>query len=260
MDFLIAFGHPLYQRFSRLVWFGVFVTHLFRSIVRNCKRSFNVLIQGTSFQIYFTCIQALPVVFFLALFVVAIFITQARSFAMNTDSAGLVANLFVVIVIRELAPLLTALVVVGRSGTAIASELASMAANQEINALKIMGVDPFYYIVVPRLLGIVVSMVCLSLTFSLLSMFFTMTIGFYMLDISPGSLLGQVTAFLTGMDLLLNLVKSAIFGLVISLVCTFCGFSAQGATTEIPQVTTHAVIASVFWCFVISALVTVLVY
>ncbi len=260
MDFLAAFGHPLYERFSRMMWFGVFLLHLIRSVRRNLKRGISVLVQGTSFQIYFTCIEALPVVFFLSLFVVAVFIQEASGFIGCSEASRSVANLFVVIVIRELAPLLTGLIVVGRSGTAIASELAGMAANQEIQARRVWGVEPFQYLLVPRVIGLTVSMVCLSLTFSLLSMFFAMILGFYMLDALPFAVLQDVGVFLSGVDLALNVVKSAVFGLIISLICCFWGFSAKGAMTEIPQVTTQAVIASVFWCFVVSALITMVVY
>lgn len=260
MDPLIVFGHPLMQRFWRLISFGVFLVQLFKSFFHNWTRGFNVLLQVTSLQIYFTCIQAVPIVFFLSFFIVAVFISQANDFFGSGDASRFVANLFEVIIVRELAPLLTCLVVVGRSGTAVASEMASMTANEEINALKIMGVDPMHYLVIPRLIGITLSVVCLSVLFSLLSLFFTMTIGYYMESISPSSFLSGVVNCVTGFDIFLNLFKSMIFGATVALICAFWGLSARGLTTEIPQMTTHAVIGSVFWCFVISALVTVMVY
>ena len=218
------------------------------------------MLHGTALQIYFTCIQALPVVLFLALFVVAVFINQADDFIGNTAGAEFFANLFVIVIIRELAPLLTAMIVIGRSGTAIASELASMGANEEIDALRVMGVDPLYYLGVPRVLGLTISMVCLSLAFSLMSMFFTLVIGYYQEGVSPLYFLESVTRFVSGLDILLNFTKSVLFGFGIALVCTFWGFSTGGATTEIPQATTKAVISAVFWCFILSAAVTILVY
>ena len=259
-DPLILFGHSLYRRFERWILFGVFITKLLRSALRNGRRAFSVQLQVTSIQIYFTCIQALPIVFFLSLFVVAVFISQADNFIDNSEASKWVANLFVLIVVRELAPLLTTLVVVGRSGTAIASELASMTANEEINALEVMGVDPIHYLVIPRVMGMTVSVVCLSVTFSLFSLFFTMVIGFYDQGMSPASFMESVTGFLTGLDIVLNLVKSAVFGMLVAVICSFCGLSTRGSQTEIPQAATRAVIASVFWCFVFSTLITVMVY
>ncbi len=259
-DPLILVGHSLYRRFERWMLFGVFITKILRSTLRNGRRAFSVQLQVTSIQIYFTCIQALPIVFFLSLFVVAVFISQADNFIDNSEASKWVANLFVLIVVRELAPLLTTLVVVGRSGTAIASELASMTANEEIHALEMMGVDPIHYLVIPRLIALTISVVCLSIMFSLFSLFFAMVLGFYNQGISPVSFMQGVTGFLTGFDILLNLVKSALFGMLVALICSFCGLSTRGMQTEIPQATTHAVISSVFWCFVFSTLVTVMVY
>ncbi len=259
-DILVDVGHPLYQRLSNLISFGVFLLRFSKAALRNWGRGMNVLFQGIAFQIYFTCIQALPVILFLSLFVVAVFISQSDNFVADTTAAEYFAKLFVIVIIRELAPLLTALVVIGRSGTAIASELASMAANEEIDALKVMGVDPLYYLGVPRVVGLTVSVVCLSITFSLMGMFFTMLICFYEEGVAPVFFLEGVTSFISVVDLLLNLIKSFLFGLGIALVCSFWGFSTTGSATEIPQATTKAVISSVILCFVLSALITVIVY
>ncbi len=260
MDPFAVVGHPLTARFSRLISFGAFLYQIADAAMRHWRRAISVQWQITSFQIYFTCIQALPLIFFLSLFVVAVFISQADTIIENAEATKWVANLFVVVVIRELAPLLTTLVVVGRSGTAIASELASMTANEEIDALRVMGVDPIHHLVIPRVIGITVSVVCLSLTFSLVSLFFTMVIGFYDAGVSPISLLQGVTQFISILDIFLNLVKSLFFGMFVALISCFWGLSARGSKTEIPQVTTKAVIASMFWCFVFSALITMLVY
>ena len=260
LDPLIVFGHPLMQGFWRLISFGVFLVQLIKSCFRNWTRGFSVMVQVTSFQIYFTCIQALPAVFFLALFIVAVVLSQADDFFGTGDTSKFVATLFEVVIVRELAPLLTCLIVVGRSGTAVASELTSMTANEEIDALKIMGVDPMHYLVIPRLIGVTLSVICLSITFSLISLFATMGIGYYLEAISPSAFLAGVVQCVTGLDIFLNLFKSTVFGAAIALICAFWGFSARGSNTEIPQMTTHAVISSVFWCFVISGLITILVY
>jgi phospholipid/cholesterol/gamma-HCH transport system permease protein len=260
IDPLIALGHPLYHRLARLVSFGAFLFQLGKSLLRNARRGWGVVMQVTIYQIYFTCIQALPVMLLISFCAVSVFISQADNFIGSAQASQYLATLFVILVVRELAPLLTCLVVVGRSGTAVASELASMKVNEEISALKSMGVDPLYYLGVPRLIGIVVSSVWLSLSFSFLSMFFAMVIGFFQIGVSPAAFTQGVTWFISATDLVLNLVKSVLFGSVIGLVCMFFGFSVRGASTEIPQAITHAVIVSVFWCFLFSAIVTVLVY
>ncbi len=257
---MVVVGHLWYQRFSRFVSFGVFLWQLAKSAVHNALRGMDVLLQVTSYQIYFTCIQALPVVVFLSFFVVFIVINQVDNYIGNNEAWSVIANLFVVLIVREMAPLLTSLVVIGRSGTAIASELASMVANEEVDALTIMGVEPLRYLVIPRVIGITVSVTCLSVVFSLLSLLFTTVLAFAHLGVAPPAFLQGVGNALSGFDIVLNLFKSVVFGASVALICCFWGLSTSGTRTEIPQATTRAVIVSVFCCFLLSAAVTMLVY
>ena len=112
-------------------------------------------------QILFTGVDALPVVSAIALMIGLIIITQAGTQLPKVGAGDMVGNIIVVVVIRELGPLLTAFIVVGRSGTAITTELGNMKVGQEVTALELMGISVARFIVMPRLVGMILAMICL---------------------------------------------------------------------------------------------------
>jgi len=120
-------------------------------------------------QILFTGVDALPVVSGIALMIGIIIITQAGTQLPKLGAGGLVGNIIVVVVIRELGPLLTAFIVVGRSGTAITTELGNMRVAREVVALELMGIRVTRFIVMPRMVGMVLSLIALTLYFDVVS-------------------------------------------------------------------------------------------
>ena len=121
-------------------------------------------------QIYFTGFQALPLVTVLALASGSIVILQSSAQLSFLGGGDMIGNLLVVVIVRELSPLLTALIVIARSGTAVASEIGNMRVNKEIEALESMGINPLSYIVFPRLAGGVISVLCLAFYYILISL------------------------------------------------------------------------------------------
>ena len=120
-------------------------------------------------QILFTGVDALPVTSVIALLLGIIIITQAGTQLPRLGAGGLVGSIIVVSVIRELGPLLTAFVVMGRSGTAIATELGNMSVTREIVALRLMGIPLSRFVIMPRMVGMIVSMICLTFYFDMVA-------------------------------------------------------------------------------------------
>src|ERR1041384_3815843 len=118
-------------------------------------------------QVMFTGVQALSLVSAIAMLIGASIIIQTNM--MMPADGELIGRVLVAVVLRELAPLITAIVVAGRSGTAIATELGNMKVNSEVLALSSLGVDPMRYVVLPRMIGCVVSVVALMIYFSIVS-------------------------------------------------------------------------------------------
>ena len=211
-------------------------------------------------QVYFTGFQALPLVSVLALCTGSVLILQGMGNLTLLGGGEMIGNFLIIVLSREAAPLLTALVVIARSGTAVASEIGNMRANREIEALESMGINPLSFIVFPRVIGGVISVLCLSFYFNVVALIG----GFF------------VTKFLHGMpfsfysesllrafareDVYEFLLKNSFSGMIIFVICCYQGLSVKKSPHEVPQVTTQAVVKCVIYVTVFNLTVTALFY
>ncbi len=211
-------------------------------------------------QIYFTGWQALPLISMLALGAGGVVNLQSSSQLSFLGGSEMVGKLLVILVVREIAPLLTALVVIARSGTAVASEVGNMRANREIEALEIMGINPLSYIVFPRLVGGVISVVCLAIYFVMISLMGGFVLTKLINDMSFGFYIESLTQAVTGADVWLFLLKNTFSGLIIFIVCCYQGLSVKRSPTEVPVVTTQAVVKSILYVIYFNMAVSTLFY
>ncbi|HYQ17836.1 MAG TPA: ABC transporter permease, partial [Polyangiaceae bacterium] len=156
-------------------------------------------------QVMFTGVQALSLVSVIGLLIGASIIIQTNM--MVPADGELIGRVLVAVVLRELAPLITAIVVAGRSGTAIATELGNMKVNAEVLALSSLGVDPLRYVVLPRMVGCVVSVVALMVYFSIVSLSAAFAIGILSSGASLSSFQQGVAGSVMPHDLLLFFAK-----------------------------------------------------
>ena len=161
-----------------------------RATFRDQSQGLRTIFSVVSAQVYFTGWQALPIISTLAVGAGAAMILQAGSQINLIGGVESIGTFMMVIVVRELGPLLTALIIVARSGTAVASEIGSMKVQKEVDALVSMGINPLSYIVFPRLMGGIISVICLAFYFNLIAVlggyvstiFFTRLIFITILD------------------------------------------------------------------------------
>ena len=168
-------------------------------------------------------------------------------------ATSLIGTVIVVAIVRELGPLLTALVVVGRSGTAIAAELATNQVMGEVRALESIGIDPKQYLVLPRFVGSMVSVFALLVLFD----FVAIMAGFAAARFQgmPGPRYFQIVLeSLTNHDVWLTVFKALAFGAIVGVVPTYFGLAVRRASTEIPIAASRAVVAALVGIFVCSAL------
>jgi phospholipid/cholesterol/gamma-HCH transport system permease protein len=211
-------------------------------------------------QIYFTGFQALPLITVLALATGGIVILQ---FSTNLNLFGgtqMIGNLLVVLIVRELGPLMTALVVIARSGTAVASEIGNMRANREIEALESMGINPLSFIVFPRLVGGVVSVVCLAFYYIVIALLGGFMITKLITDLPMNFYLDSLANAVAFEDVWIFLLKNTFSGMIIFVVCCYQGLSVKRSPTEVPIVTTQAVVNSIIYVVVFNLTVTSLFY
>jgi len=207
-------------------------------------------------QIYFTGLQASGIVITIAVLLGIVIITQVISLVGHNGS--LTGKILVWVVLRELAPLLTAIIIIARSGTAIAAELGSMKLNHEIDSLEMMGISPERYLIFPRIAGVTVSVVVLTLYsvfFAFLASFTAASLGWHI----PFQQFSQGVISAIGIqEIIILLSKSILFGLFISATCCSYGLRVSSSVTEIPQSATKAVISSLFAVFLLDGIITYL--
>lgn len=232
----------------------------FRTTIVDRAQSFRTLFMVISSQIYFTGWQALPLISMLAIPSGVMVILQSSAQLNFLGGSEMIGKLLVAIVVREMAPLMTALVVIARSGTAVASELGNMRANREIEALESMGINPLSFIVFPRLVGGILSVVSLAIYFvviaivggfALTKLVHNMPVQFYF------DSLAQAVA---SEDLGLFLLKNVFSGVIIFVVCCYQGLSVQRSPTEVPVATTQAVVKSILYVVFFNVSVSALFY
>lgn len=213
-----------------------------------------------SAQIYFTGFQALPIVTVLALAAGGIVILQSSAQLNFLGGAERIGEILIVVIVREVGPLLTALIVVARSGTAVASELGNMKVNREIDALEVMGINPLSYIVFPRVIGGIISVICLAFYFSFISLVGGFFITRLLHDLPFVFYIDSLSQAFSKEDVLLFIVKNTFSGGIIFAVSCFQGLSVNQSPHEVPQATTSAVMKSIIYVIAFNLIVTIIYY
>lgn len=207
-------------------------------------------------QLYFTGLEALSKVAIIGALIGIVIITQVTNIV--GLNALLIGKILLWTVVRELGPLFAAIIIIARSCTAVASELGSMKVNREVDSLRIMGIDPLDYLIVPRIVGITLSVFILTFYFQIIAIAGGLALSSVLVDISFLQHLRGIFSALSLFEIVISLLKSAVFGMIISTVACYHGFRVQLSITEIPQVTTIAVMQSLFLVFIFDGIITVI--
>jgi phospholipid/cholesterol/gamma-HCH transport system permease protein len=233
------------------------VTLASRNALRACTQR-NVAIKMVLLrQLYFTGLEATYVIVVIAVIIGTVIIAQVESLV--GDNGSLTGKILVWVVLRELAPLLTAIIVIARSGTAISTELGAMKINGEIESIEMLGISADSYLVMPRIVGVTTSMVILTVYFVLAVFIGSFIVAYVGWHIPYDHLFQGVMASLGLKEIVMLFSKSVFFGLFVSSICCWYGLGVGKSTTEIPQAATRAVMSSLFAVFVLDGLITYLV-
>jgi phospholipid/cholesterol/gamma-HCH transport system permease protein len=210
-------------------------------------------------QILFTGFQAVSLIGVIGALLGATIVIQTELMVPAADSA-LIGKVLVAVVLRELAPLLTAIIVAGRSGTAIATELGNMQVNREILALTALGIDPARFIVLPRLVSAAVSVVVLMVYFTAIALLSTAGLGLAVSSAGSESLLAGIRAALTPYDFALFFGKGVGLGLLVGWLSCHYGLGVRSSPTEVPQMASRAVVMSLLGAVAFNTLTTAVFY
>lgn len=150
-------------------------------------------------------------------------------------------------IVRELGPLMVAVIATGRAGSAFAAEIATMKASEEINALLTMGFSPWRFLVIPKLLAMVCMMPLLTFFGDLFGIIGGMLVGTFELDIPASAYYTQTLYWVPPRFFIESFVKSAVFAVIITGICCMRGFDAQENSLGVGRATTSAVVTSIIW-------------
>ncbi len=209
-------------------------------------------------QIFFTGFEALPLISVIALLLGATIVVQGQLLA--AVPGDMLGEVLVAVVLREIAPLVTAIVIAGRSGTAMATELGNMKANNEILGLSSLGIDPYRFLVLPRLVGTVVSVLVLTVYFGALAIAGGLAASAVLGQGSVGGVQAGFSAALLPLDLPLFVCKGAGLGVLVGWLCCHFGMEVGASPTEVPQRASQAVVSSMLACVIYNTLVTLAFY
>ncbi len=145
---------------------------------------------------------------------------------------------------RELAPVFTALMVTGRAGSAIATELGTMRVTEQIDAMESMAVNPIQYLVVPRMIASILMFPVLTMVFNVIGYGGGYVMGVYVANIPVGPFVAHTREFVVPSDILHGLLKAIVFGLIVSVITTWRGYAATGGSRGVGEGTTRAVVWS----------------
>jgi phospholipid/cholesterol/gamma-HCH transport system permease protein len=210
-------------------------------------------------QLFYTGFQALGLVSVIGALLGSTIVFQIELMVPSTDPV-LIGKVLVAVVLRELAPLITAIVVAGRSGTAIATELGNMKVSSEILALRSLGIDPPRFVVMPRLLATTISVAVLMVYFAAVVFLGTVGVGLALSDGSSDALFNGISDALTVYDLPLFLVKGVGLGIIVGWLSCHYGLEVRSSPTEVPQMASRGVVMSLLGCVAFNTLATAIFY
>lgn len=205
-------------------------------------------------------VNALPIialVSFLVGFILALqSAQQLRQFGANI----FVADLISIAMVREMGPLMTAILLAGRSGSAIASEIATMKISEEIDALKSMALNPIKYVVLPKLYAMTLCAPLLTIFANIVGIAGGFLIGITYLKLSPTAFINEMAKVMVLKDIITSLIKSFVFAWLIVLVAIFFGFRAKGGAEGVGKATTSSVVTAIFMVIVADCVIGLIFY
>ncbi len=225
-----------------LIGLGSIVRFLLRmlAVTPGALLRFDLIVQ----QIFNSGALSLVIIMLAGLFVGMVLGLQGFTLLERFGSEESLGEAAAVGLVKELGPVITALLFAGRAGTALASELGLMRATDQLSAMEMMAVDPIKRVVVPRFLGGVIAMPLLAAIFSVIGLYGAQLIGVQIMGVDSGSFWSQMRDGVDLADIRQGIVKSVIFGIACSLIAVYEGYFATPTAAGVGRATTRTVVTS----------------
>lgn len=227
-------------------------------IARGFLRPDRVRWGAVSQYIYQIGIEALPIIGLMAFLIAIVLAYQGVAQLRPYGGEQFTVNLVALSILREMGVLLTAIMVAGRSGSAFTAEIGVMKSREEVDALQVMGLDPFAMLVTPRLIAIIITLPLLTFYADIMGLVGGYLITHSLIDISLAQYIDRVHLAAQGNDLLVGMIKAPVFALFIGMVGCMHGLRVSGSAESIGKETTRSVVKSIFLVLVLDAFFSIL--
>ena len=257
-NMFIRLGGGVFGQVADLNFIFSFIGSVCLALIHVCLHPRSLRTDDTLVSMKKVGVDALPVVglisFLLGLIMAFMSSVQLQQFGANIYVASLVS----LSMVRELGPIMTAIIVAGRSGSAFAAEIGTMKISDEVDALFTMGFDPTRFLVVPKIVASVITVPILTLFSDLFAIMGGLVVGVFMLDLTANAYMAQTLKTLTVFDVFWGFFKAAVFALLIAGIGCLRGFQVRGGAAEVGQATTSAVVSSIFLIILADAVFAVI--
>lgn len=207
-------------------------------------------------------VNSLLVISLIGLFTGAVLAVQGVYTLSKFGATGYTGSAIALSLIRELAPVLTALMVIGRAGSAITAEIGIMRITEQIDALKSMAVDPMKYLMAPRLMAGLMAVPLLTCVFNVVGIFGGYLVGVGLMDLNPGTFMSQMISAVETADVVSGFAKSVVFGFIFGWVTCYkgytCGFGAVGVNKDTTQAVVISSVAVLITDYFLTSILTTL--
>ena len=238
-----------HEALQLLSFSGHMLTCLAQSLIKPAKIRFTSLVS----HMEDTGVNAVPIVSLLAFLIGLVIVYMGSAQLAKFGAQVFAVNLLEIATLRELGPILTAIVVAGRSGSAFTAQIGAMKSNEELSAMRVMGLEPMELLVIPRVLGLMIMLPVLIVVADLAGIMGGAIASAVTMDLNFSSFLARMQETANINNLYVGLIKAPFFAAAIALVGCFHGYQVTGSAESVGRLTTKSVVKSIFLVIIIDA-------
>ncbi|WP_297484793.1 ABC transporter permease [Sulfurimonas sp.] len=257
LSFLQKIGKIFYDYYDGFSAFIEFFGQLFASNLRYLTSLKNIRYKEIAFEINESAIKALPIVA-LTSFLIGLVIAYQSAYQLKIYGANIyIVDMLGISIFRELAPVITAIVIAGRSGSAFTAQIGSMKITQELDAMKTMGFEPFAFLVLPRIIALIIAMPILIFVADIMAILGGMIVSNVDLSISPELFIDRLSRVVAAKHFFVGIIKGPFFAFLIATIGIYRGLIVKDDTQSIGFNTTKSVVEAIFAVIVCDAIFSI---
>ncbi|MDY0328639.1 MAG: ABC transporter permease [Arcobacteraceae bacterium] len=252
------FGQYSFKNWLVLISFLSFVGGLFAVLFQSILNPKKIRFKAILYHLEQNGLNAVPIIVITSLLIGVVIAYQG---AVQLEQFG--ANIFIVEMVaisttRELAPMIAAIVIAGRSASAFTAQIGVMKITDEVDAMKTMGFNPWEFLVLPRIIALIIALPLLVIVADIVSVYGGMIVASSELGISYKEFIDRFKETVELRHIMIGIIKAPIFGLIIALIGCFRGFAITSSTESVGKYTTISVVNAIFWVIAFNALFSII--